>query len=498
MIGRACSRSARRGVAVGRARRRAVRRRLAARRASAQLLGVLVRLPGALADPAARVAAAGRARGCPAPAGSTRALALVAGVARRAALGLLAALGALGAAARARPGGDGARWARSRRAARAARTLGAAPATGPGGSRSGAAADGCCTPSSATRWSRSGRRSRASPPASRSRRCWSGTGPAVASSIKTDLLAATLGAAPGARAGVRVRPVRAVRRAARTPGRRCAAASTWDGALEVAWRLASAGELDQQGRRGRRLLGGRGRAAARAAALRRRPRPAPGSTALVRWAYGQGGRELDAALAQLPASARDEAELADAHAAYDAVRAFEAQADRTRSSIEATAQALLRAYRFARVRALGRRLRDHRRPAARRARDALPDRRREGVQAAAADLPGAAVGGRRPRLRARDAGGRTARAAAAAVPRRGGQRRAAAEPGRDRLDRAEPQHPARLDLPRPRPGPQPLRRARPRRSINSHRARMLLPGVADLETLRYFSGLARRGGGARA
>jgi type IV secretory pathway TraG/TraD family ATPase VirD4 len=26
--------------------------------------------------------------------------------------------------------------------------------------------------------------------------------------------------------------------------------------------------------------------------------------------------------------------------------------------------------------------------------------------------------------------------------------------------------------------------------INSHRARMLLPGVADLDTLRYFSGLA--------
>ena len=45
----------------------------------------------------------------------------------------------------------------------------------------------------------------------------------------------------------------------------------------------------------------------------------------------------------------DEAELADAHAAYDGVRAFEMQADRTRSSIEATAQALLRAYRFTRV-----------------------------------------------------------------------------------------------------------------------------------------------------
>src|SRR5207248_6228087 len=38
-----------------------------------------------------------------------------------------------------------------------------------------------------------------------------------------------------------------------------------------------------------------------------------------------------------------------AHAAYDALRAFDAQADRTRSSIEATAQALLRAYRFTAV-----------------------------------------------------------------------------------------------------------------------------------------------------
>src|SRR6202042_317703 len=52
---------------------------------------------------------------------------------------------------------------------------------------------------------------------------------------------------------------------------------------------------------------------------------------------------------ELTGSARGEAELEGAHAAYDAVRAFEAQADRTRSSIEATVQALLRAYRFARV-----------------------------------------------------------------------------------------------------------------------------------------------------
>ena len=71
--------------------------------------------------------------------------------------------------------------------------------------------------------------------------------------------------------------------------------------------------------------------------------------AVVRWAYGQGSRELYETISQLTGSARDERELEDAHSAYDAVRAFEAQADRTRSSIEATAQGLLRAYRFARV-----------------------------------------------------------------------------------------------------------------------------------------------------
>ena len=122
-------------------------------------------------------------------------------------------------------------------------------------------------------------------------------------------------------------------------------------------------------------------------------------------------------------------------------------------------------------------------------RDAVPDRRRQGVEAAAADLPGAARRGRRPRLRARDARRRPARAAAAAVPRRGRERRPAAEPGRDRLDRAEPQHPAGLDLPRPRPGPQSRYGQQAETVVNSHRARMLLPGVADLETLRYFAGL---------
>ena len=94
-----------------------------------------------------------------------------------------------------------------------------------------------------------------------------------------------------------------------------------------------------------------------------------GIESVVRWAYGQGARELDEALGtRRPARRATRRELADAHAAYDAVRAFEAQADRTRSSIEATAQALLRAYRFARVARSAAVVRDHRRPAARRAR----------------------------------------------------------------------------------------------------------------------------------
>ena len=125
-------------------------------------------------------------------------------------------------------------------------------------------------------------------------------------------------------------------------------ARTWDGALEVAWRIAAAGELDQRGVEG-------GDFWAIAAEQRLAPllytasRSGATIESVVRWSYGQGARELHDALGRLVDDARDESQLAGAHAAYDAVQAFEAQADRTRSSIEATAQALLRAYRFARV-----------------------------------------------------------------------------------------------------------------------------------------------------
>ncbi len=63
-----------------------------------------------------------------------------------------------------------------------------------------------------------------------------------------------------------------------------------------------------------------------------------------------------------------------------------------------------------------------------------------------------------------------------------------AQSGRGRLDGAEPQHPARLDLSRPPAGPRPLRQAGRDGHQQPPRA-MLLPGVADLETLRYFAGL---------
>ena len=70
---------------------------------------------------------------------------------------------------------------------------------------------------------------------------------------------------------------------------------------------------------------------------------------VVAWVYGQGRRVLEAALDDLIATAETAQAHLDARSAYEAVMAFEAQADRTRSSIEATAQALLRAYRFTRV-----------------------------------------------------------------------------------------------------------------------------------------------------
>jgi type IV secretion system protein VirD4 len=312
-------------------------------------------------------------------------------------------------------------------------------------------------------------------------------GPAVASSIKTDLLAATIARRRALGKVFVFDPFELAAMPAQTwsPLR---GAGAWDGALEVAWRLAAAGELDQKGVEG-------GDFWAIAAEQRLAPllyaaaRGGLGVEAVVRWAYGQGSRELYETISELTGSAGNERELEDAHAAYDAVRAFEAQADRTRSSIEATAQGLLRAYRFARV--------------ARSARsceitpDALLD------EPATLYLIGDAKASKllRPIFlallseivdhayeRATRAGGRLPRPLLLCLDEAGN---VAPLPNLAEIASTAPSHNIQLvsifhDLAQAR-----SRYGRQAETVvNSHRARMLLPGVADLDTLRYFSGLA--------
>jgi type IV secretion system protein VirD4 len=450
--------------------------------AGTQLPAVLVRLPGRLSDPAR--AWPGPARPwLPGPLGFYAALALlglaVAGVA------LLGGRAIAGASPLRRTdrGDRGARWARANDL-RALRTHarsrpGARLALGRRGSR--------------LLWAeqrhalvafgppQSGKSAGLAVPALLE---WQG--PAVASSIKTDLLGVTarrrrqLGTVfvfdPFGLAGQPSHtwsPVHAAR--------------TWDGALEVAWRLASAGEVDQRGVEG-------GDFWAIAAEQRLAPllyvaaRTGAGIDTVVRWAYGQGSRELHEALARATGEAGGEAELTDAHAAYDAVRAFEAHADRTRSSIEATAQALLRAYRFARV--------------ARSARSCEITADRLLDERATLYLIGDAKASKllrpiflallsevvdRAYERATLAGGRLELPLLLCLDEAGN---VAPLPNLAEIASTAPSHNIQLvsifhDMAQAR-----SRYGRQAETVvNSHRARMLLPGVADLDTLRYFGGL---------
>jgi type IV secretion system protein VirD4 len=311
-------------------------------------------------------------------------------------------------------------------------------------------------------------------------------GPAIASSIKTDLLAATK------RRREALGPVFVFDPFGLAGGRThtwspLGLARTWDGALEVAWRLASAGEVDQRGVDGGDFW-----------AIAAEQRLAPllytsacsgrGIDTVVRWAYGQGTRELDESLDRLARESRDEQRLDDVHAAYDAVRAFEAQADRTRSSIEATTQALLRAYRFKRV--------------ARSARGSEITADRLLDESATLYLIGDAKASKllrpiflallsevvdRAYELATRAGGRLERPLLLCLDEAGN---VAPLPHLAEIASTAPSHNIQLvsifhDLAqaRSRYGTQ------AETVVNSHRARMLLPGVADLETLRYFAGL---------
>ncbi len=311
-------------------------------------------------------------------------------------------------------------------------------------------------------------------------------GPAIASSIKTDLLDAT--AARRGQLGETMVfdpfELAGTAAAAWSPLR---TAGTWEGALETAWRLTSAAELD-----GRGVEGGEFWAAAAEQRLAPLLYAAASSgehmDSVVAWAYGQRLRELDAALEQAAQQARGPAEHQDAQAAYDAARAFQAQADRTRSSIEATAQTLLRAYRFGRV--------------LRSARDCEITPERLLKNANTLYLIGDAKSSKllRPLFlavvsevidaayaQANRAGGRLELPLLVCLDEAGN---VAPLPNLAEIASTAPSHHIQLltifhDMAqaRSRYGQQ------AETVVNSHRARMLLPGVADLETLRYFAGL---------
>lgn len=311
-------------------------------------------------------------------------------------------------------------------------------------------------------------------------------GPAVASSIKTDLLGATLrrrrelGQAfvfdPFGLSGVAAQTWSPLRNA-----------SSWDGALEVAWRLAAAGELDQRG-----VEGGDFWAVAaeqRLAPLLYAAAQSGGNVEqVVAWVYGQGRRTLDTVLDTLMARAATEQQHLDARAAYDAVRAFDAQADRTRTSIEATAQALLRAYRFTHV--------------ARSARGCEITAERLLGSSATLYLIGDAKASKLLRPIFLALLSEVVDAAYGLANRQGGRLKlpllvcldeagnVAPLPNLAEIASTAPSHNIQLisifhDLAQARS----RYRQQAETVVNSHRARMLLPGVADLDTLRYFSGL---------
>ena len=447
----------------------------------AQVLGVLVRLPGSMSEPARAWPAAARPW-LPSAGGLYAALAVLVSLAGA----VVCACARAGVAVGLRRGAAGARWAgsgelRPLRSARARKETASDARLALGHYRGRLLYAERRHALVAFGPPQSGKSAGLAIPALIE---WAG--PAVASSIKTDLLAATLARRRALGSTFVFDPFGLARTESHTwsPLR---AATTWDGALEVASRLAAAGEVDQRGVEG-------GDFWAIAAEQRLAPLLYAGARSgatiesVVRWAYGQGSRALDEALERLVKDAGDARQLADAHAAYDAVRAFEAQADRTRSSIEATAQALLRAYRFSHV--------------ARSARSCEITADRLLDEAATLYLIGDAKASKllrpiflallseivdRAYERATLAGGRLELPLLLCLDEAGN---VAPLPNLAEIASTAPSHNIQLvsifhDLQQAR-----TRYGRAAETVvNSHRARMLLPGVADLETLRYFAGL---------
>jgi type IV secretory pathway TraG/TraD family ATPase VirD4 len=125
-------------------------------------------------------------------------------------------------------------------------------------------------------------------------------------------------------------------------------AVTWDGALDVAWWFASAGERDQRGVESADFW-------AVLAEQRLAPLLYAAANAeapieqLIAWAYGQGTTKFHYALDIRLAVADTDQRKADARAAYGATQSFAEHADRTRTAVAASICSLLRAYRYTRV-----------------------------------------------------------------------------------------------------------------------------------------------------
>lgn len=168
-------------------------------------------------------------------------------------------------------------------------------------------------------------------------------GPAIVVSIKPDLLDATLAARAQRGEALVFDPLDQWKQPSHTWSLLAAAAS-WNGALQTAQRMASAGEMDTSTVKG-------GSFWSQAAEQRLAPllyaaaRTARGMGEVVRWVYGQGGAELDRIMHDLVEESRDPLERADAQQAHDAHLAFCQLAGETKGSIEGTAQILLSAYR---------------------------------------------------------------------------------------------------------------------------------------------------------
>ena len=168
-------------------------------------------------------------------------------------------------------------------------------------------------------------------------------GPAIVVSIKPDLLDATI-TTRSERGQVLVFDPFALWDQPGHTWSPLASARTWNGALETAQRMASAGEIDTGSVKG-------GSFWSQAAEQRLAPllyaaaRTGRGMGDVVQWVYGQGGAELDRLMHQLIDQSRGANERADAQHAYDAHLAFTQLAGETRGSIEGTAQILLSAYR---------------------------------------------------------------------------------------------------------------------------------------------------------